>query len=186
MTGSLTTATHVALLRGINVGTAKRVAMADLRECFTELGYGAVQTLLNSGNAVFSAPGRASGQTHAARIETRLAEHLGFAVPVVVKPASAIAATVRSQPLAAVANNDSRLMLTFAQDDADLAVLAPLCDQDWGLERLALTPHAAWMWCPAGIIDSPLAKAAAKRLSERGTTRNWATVQKIHALLQLV
>ena len=31
---------HVALLRGINVGKAKRVPMADLRAIFEKLGYG--------------------------------------------------------------------------------------------------------------------------------------------------
>jgi uncharacterized protein (DUF1697 family) len=45
----------VALLRGINVGTAKRVAMAELRAMVEELGYRAVSTLLNSGNVVFTA-----------------------------------------------------------------------------------------------------------------------------------
>lgn len=174
---------HVALLRGINVGTAKRVAMADLRLWLGELGYANVQTLLNSGNAVFAAAGRTAPATHATRVAALLAGRLGFDVPVIVKPAKAIAATVASHPLAQVANNESRLMLSFTQDDAALAELAPLTRQDWGGERLALTPHAAWLWCPKGIIDSPLAKATAKVLGERGTTRNWATVQKIHALL---
>ena len=44
--------THIALIRGINVGTAKRVAMGDLREMLSGLGYSDVRTLLNSGNAV--------------------------------------------------------------------------------------------------------------------------------------
>ena len=44
---------YVALLRGINVGKAKRVAMADLREVIESLGYTNARTLLNSGNAVF-------------------------------------------------------------------------------------------------------------------------------------
>ncbi len=48
--------TFVALLRGINVGKAKRIAMADLRNVFSSLGYGNVQTLLNSGNVVFDVP----------------------------------------------------------------------------------------------------------------------------------
>ena len=43
-----------ALLRGINVGKAKRVPMAELRALLAGLGYGDVQTLLNSGNAVFT------------------------------------------------------------------------------------------------------------------------------------
>ena len=51
-------ASHVALLRGINVGTAKRIAMADLRGVMTGLGYSDVRTLLNSGNVVFTAPPR--------------------------------------------------------------------------------------------------------------------------------
>jgi uncharacterized protein (DUF1697 family) len=175
--------THVALLRGINVGTAKRVAMADLRRWLGELGYGGVQTLLNSGNAVFAATGRSAPATHAVRIEGLLAQRLRFAVPVIVKPAAAIAATLAQNPLAQMADHDSRLMLSFTQDDSSLSELAALARQDWGQERLVLTPHAAWMWCPAGVIDSPLAKAAARRLGERVTTRNWATLQKIHTLL---
>ena len=46
---------QIALLRGINVGRAKRVEMAILRDLFTSLGYGDVCTLLNSGNVVFTA-----------------------------------------------------------------------------------------------------------------------------------
>lgn len=174
---------HVALLRGINVGTAKRVAMADLRSWLGELGYEGIQTLLNSGNAVFCAPGRTAPASHAARIESLLAQRLGFDVPVIVKPAKAIAATVANHPLAAVAHNDSRLMLSFTQDDATLNELTPLARQSWGPEQLALTPHAAWIWCPEGIIDSALAKACAQCLGERVTTRNWATVKKIHTLV---
>ena len=56
---------HVALLRGINVGKAKRIAMADLRALVADLGYRDVGTLLNSGNVVFTAPG--AGPEDAAR-----------------------------------------------------------------------------------------------------------------------
>ncbi len=49
---------QAALLRGVNVGPAKRVAMADLRALVEGLGYTDVRTLLNSGNVVYTAPGR--------------------------------------------------------------------------------------------------------------------------------
>ena len=42
--------TWIALLRGVNVGRAKRVAMADLRSLLEGLGCTEVRTLLNSGN----------------------------------------------------------------------------------------------------------------------------------------
>ena len=54
---------YVALFRGINVGKAKRIAMADLRALLGKLGYTDVQTLLNSGNAVFTGGRRAGRQT---------------------------------------------------------------------------------------------------------------------------
>jgi uncharacterized protein (DUF1697 family) len=47
---------QVALIRGINVGRAKRVAMADLRALVESLGCSDVRTLLNSGNIVFTTP----------------------------------------------------------------------------------------------------------------------------------
>jgi uncharacterized protein (DUF1697 family) len=65
----------VGLIRGINVGRAKRVAMADLRALVESLGYGEVKTLLNSGNVVFTAPGGTTGTTPAeaaARTFTKL------------------------------------------------------------------------------------------------------------------
>ena len=73
---------HVALLRGINVGKAKRIAMADLRTLCESLGYGHVQTLLNSGNLVFSAP-RADPRA-AVRIEKEIASRLGVQSRVLV------------------------------------------------------------------------------------------------------
>ena len=57
---------QVALLRGINVGRAKRVAMADLRALVEDLGYCDVRTLLNSGNVVFTAARAAPGTLRAA------------------------------------------------------------------------------------------------------------------------
>ncbi|AMV40773.1 DUF1697 domain-containing protein [Planctomyces sp. SH-PL62] len=43
---------QVALIRGINVGRAKRVAMAELRAMVPHLRYSDVRTLSNSGNLV--------------------------------------------------------------------------------------------------------------------------------------
>ena len=45
----------IALLRGVNVGRAKRIAMADLRKLVEDLGHTGVRSLLNSGNIVFDA-----------------------------------------------------------------------------------------------------------------------------------
>ena len=44
---------YAVLLRGINVGGKNKVAMDDLRDLVAQLGYGAVETYINSGNLFF-------------------------------------------------------------------------------------------------------------------------------------
>ena len=64
--------THIALIRGINVGPSKRVPMAALREMLSGLGYTDVRTHLNSGNAVFGSDDSPAGVADA--VEKGLAD----------------------------------------------------------------------------------------------------------------
>lgn len=173
----------VALFRGINVGKAKRIAMVDLRALLTSMGYDNVQTLLNSGNAVFDSTGTASHK-HATRIQTAVAESLGVDCLVVVKSARDMAQVVADNPLAGQPLDPSRLLVALTPDSDALATLAPLGHSDWGHEKLHIGQHAAYVWCADGILQSKAAVALMKGLADNGTTRNWATVEKIHAMLQ--
>jgi uncharacterized protein (DUF1697 family) len=175
---------HIALLRGINVGTAKRVAMADLREMMQALGYGNVRTLLNSGNAVFDARG-GTPAGHAGRLKAGLLQHCGVEAEVIVKTAADIAAAIAEHPLKRLADNDSLLLVLFAQEPTALATLRALQEKDWSPEAFAVGAHAAWLWCPGGSAKSVLAAAAGKALGPIGTTRNWATLLKLDALAKV-
>jgi uncharacterized protein (DUF1697 family) len=172
---------HIALIRGINVGHAKRVSMADLRALVEGLGYGDVRTLLNSGNVLFSASDVASSDA-AARIERALEEQLGVAARVTVLTAAELATVVADNPLLAVADNPSRLMVAVLANPRDRALLEPLLAQDWAPEALALGARVAYLWCPEGVIASRLSEAVGRALGDAVTTRNWATVTKLHAL----
>jgi uncharacterized protein (DUF1697 family) len=174
-------ARQVALLRGINVGRAKRVAMADLRALVAELGYGDVRTLLNSGNVVYTAPGGAPEEA-AARIEAAIRARLGITSRVTVLTAAEVAAAVAGNPLGGVADNPSRLFVAVLRDPADRAMLEPLAERDWGREVLALGERVAYLWCPDGSMGSQLPEAVGRVLGDAVTTRNWATLTKLHAL----
>ena len=172
---------HVALLRGINVGKAKRIAMADLRTLMEGLGHVNVRTLLNSGNAVFDAKG-GTPASHAAKLKAAILSHTGVDCEVIVKTAAELEAASAEHPLRRHANDDARLLVMFVQEAATLAELKPLEATDWSPEAFAVGAQAAWLWCGDGIIESRVAKAVGKVLKERGTARNWATVQKLRAL----
>jgi uncharacterized protein (DUF1697 family) len=176
---------HVALIRGINVGRAKRVAMADLRAMLKGLGYGEVRSLLNSGNLVYAAPGTPPGET-AARIQRGIEAQLGVTARVTALSAAELAEVVAENPLLGIADDPSRLLAAFLMDPADRSRLEPLLDREWFPEMLALGARVAYLWCPSGVRASALSKAVSRAVDDAVTTRNWSTVLKIHALARKV
>lgn len=176
-------AKFVALFRGINVGKAKRIAMADLRKLLERMDYTGVATLLNSGNAVFDAKTGKELQ-HAKRIREAVATELGVDALVIVKSAKDIAGAIEGNVLADVATDPSRLLVAFTDAPKALEGLTSLAGADWGKEKLHIGKHAAYLWCADGILESKAAVALLKGLDQAGTTRNWARLEKIHALMQ--
>jgi len=173
---------YVALFRGINVGKAKRIAMGDLRALLDKLGYADVATLLNSGNAVFTGNAEPAA-THATRIREAVLEKLGVDALVIVKSAKDIAAIITGNAIARHASDDSRLLVAVTNDARGLVKARGLMRESWGTEKLHVGKHAAYVWCANGILESKVAVALLKGLEDTGTTRNWGTLNKIHALL---
>jgi uncharacterized protein (DUF1697 family) len=62
--------------------------------------------------------------------------------------------------------------------------VAPLLEEDWEPERLAARARVAYLWCPGGILDGRLPAAVGRALGEGVTSRNWATVLKLHNLVE--
>ncbi len=172
----------VALLRGINVGRAKRIAMADLRALVEGLGYTQVKTLLNSGNVVFTAPSGSAAEA-ATRIETAISSQLNIFSRVTVITADDVAEIVAQNSVLDIATDHSRLFVSVLNKPADRVLLEPLLTQDWSPEVLMLGTRAAYLWCPEGILASKVSEAMGKVMRDAVTSRNWATILKLQALM---
>lgn len=172
---------QVAFLRGINVGRAKRVAMADLRKLLSDLGFAQVRTVLNSGNVVYEGGAVAPAEA-ASRIEEALVLKLGVAARVTVLSASQFAELVEQNTLAPAADA-ARLLTLVLNNPADVQRLTPLLQQSWQPEALALGRWAAYAWCPDGVLASKVVAALGVLLGDGVTSRNWATMQKLYVLL---
>ena len=177
--------TYVALLRGINVGKAKRIAMADLRALLEGLGYTDVATLLNSGNVVFKA-GKGSPKKLATDISAAIATRLGIEVPVIVESARGLALIAEENPFANTADDPSRLLVAFVTDANVLAAMSAIRPHVVAPEQFHLGTHAAYLHCASGILESKAAEALLGKAGKAATTRNWATVQKLQALVEKV
>ena len=171
----------IVLLRGVNVGKGQRVPMAEFKALLEGQGYGNVKTLLNSGNGAFDSPIRSAAR-HAAAIAAALQERLGVATLTIVKSAAEMSALVGASPLVPPEVEWSRTFVAFAADPAALQGLAALLPLLNPSERLAITPQAAYLHCPQGILQSRLGAAMLGKAGQGITTRNWATVLKLAAL----
>ena len=173
--------TQIALIRGINVGTAKRVAMADLRKMLAGLGYSDVRTLLNSGNAVFTTTDSSSAVT--AAVEQGLLEELKVPARVLVRSRAQVVAAMAADPFGDIATDGSRHFLGFLDTPptnpvGDIAELAE--DADTAPDLARLVDAHLYLWCPNGISKATFAAVNwDKKLGTAVTVRNWNTAGKL-------
>lgn len=165
---------YVALLRGINLGSRRRVAMADLRAWLDDLGYTDVRTHLQSGNVVFGT-GR-SAATVRRELETRLAEGAGFAVDCVLRTAGELAEVAARDPFGPVATDPSRYLVSFLHGPATAPEFAA---DAYAPELFAVGEREVYFWVPDGIRHSRLLTAFPQQKGDVATVRNWNTVTKL-------
>jgi len=172
----------VVLLRGVNVGRAKRISMADFSQILTDLGATDIRTVLNSGNAVCTTDLKPTAL--AAAVSAEIEERLGFSSDVIIRSGNQLAAVLESNPLGSVATDASRHLVMFLGDAPTAANIGALQAIDPGPEQWVLDGEELHTWLPNGVADSQLIKALNKGvLAVSWTGRNWSTVQKLHELI---
>ena len=115
---------HIVLLRGINLGPNRRVAMPRLREVLEQAGFEDVRTYVQSGNIVLSSAKKPDKV--AADCERVIAEEFGFEVPVVVRTRDELAAVVKRNPLGKVATEPKRYQVSFLDRKPDAKLVKEL------------------------------------------------------------
>jgi uncharacterized protein (DUF1697 family) len=173
---------YVALLRGINVGKAKAVAMADLRALLEGLGHEDVQTLLRSGNAVFTAP-RVKPETLERTIEKAIEAQLGLDVSCLVRTAADLEKVIAADPFGKQAPEGSKYLALFLSAEPDAKLLAAHDPRELAPDEIRLGDRVIYQWCPQGFLEAPsLGPFVEKHLGVRASGRNWNTVTKLAAL----
>lgn len=170
--------TYVALLRGINLGRTRKVAMADLRTWLAELGYADVRTHLQSGNAVFASDRRPAELER--EIGKRLEEQLGFEVRCLIRDHPELQRVVDEDPFGDGAPDHSRYAVAFLSAPATKSRLARLAPDAFAPELFHFGRREIYLWYPEGIHKSKLNNELTERnLGVVATVRNWRTVLKL-------
>ena len=175
--------THIALLRGINVGGNRLVAMADLRNLLTALGFADARSLLQSGNLVFRSDGRTNTRL-AGLLEVETEKQLGLRTDFFVRTATEWDRIVLRNPFPDEAKRDpAHLVLMLLKDAPSAKSVQALQSAIVGAERVRADGTHAYITYPDGTGRSRVTNALIDgKLGTRGTGRNWNTVLKVQAL----
>ena len=183
-------ATHVALLRGINVGGRNRVSMADLRTLVTGLGHTDVATYIQSGNVVFTSA-ETDTAALAAALEQAIAASLGVTAAVVVLTRDDLAQAVRDNPYPDEPDPKAVHVVFFqgpvpaGAADAIEAAERRAAARGGGQDSARIAGRALFLHTPGGFGRSELALHLLSRPASpvaTGTARNWSTVTKLLSL----
>ena len=176
---------RIALLRGVNLGAARRVAMADVRRTLAKAGFSEVRSLLQSGNLVFESA-EAGEAAIEATVEGALLADLGLRTEVVVRGGEAWRAMIAANPFPHEAEEDPSHLVAMVLKTDPAAGAAEAMAEIAESERARVIGRVAYISYPKGIADSRLVGAALdKALGARGTARNWNTVRKLAAAVGL-
>jgi uncharacterized protein (DUF1697 family) len=178
---------HIALLRGVNVGGSRMVAMADLRALIEQLSFTDVRSLLQSGNLVFESERRTCEDIERL-LETQVQKQLELATTFFVRTATEWQKIIVKNPFPKEAAADpSHLIVMFLKDKPKLQNIVELQAATVGSERVKILEKQAYIVYPEGIGRSKMTNALIERkLQTQGTGRNWNTVLKLAAMVDAV
>ena len=169
----------IALLRGINVGGQKRIAMTDLTQLFTSLGLNNVRTYLQSGNVLFESqdgdPGRLS-----AMISENISAKFGFSVNVILRTSDELRRIILANPFAKEGLDADKYHVTFLSDIPSEEFPKSTMKGKDVPDRYVIIGREVYLFCPDGYGRTKFSNTFfEKKLGVFSTTRNWKTVNAL-------
>lgn len=171
---------YVALLRGINVGGNNIMKMVDLRACFEGLGFTDVQTLIQSGNVVFSAA-RRSKPSIIRVVEEGLSAAFGYSARVAIVSAAELASVVEQAPAGFGQQPDHyRYDVLFVMTPLTLAQALEQVSINPAVDAVHAGEHALYFRrLISQATRSRLSKITQLPAYKNLTIRNWNTTTKL-------
>jgi uncharacterized protein (DUF1697 family) len=174
---------YVALLRGINVGGRTLVKMADLKNCFENLGFDEVSTYIASGNVLFESDEGATADL-ATTIEGAIEQRFELPVKVVVLDHKGYARIVKAIPKPWISDGMLRANVAFLRPGTDAKQVVRELDPDAAIEEVKPVDGAIlWATRRDSLNRSVMRKLIGGAAYKDLTVRNLNTTLKLHELL---
>jgi uncharacterized protein (DUF1697 family) len=172
---------YIAFLRGINVGSRRRIKMDELNAVFTSLGFSEVTTLIASGNVAFTSPDRSEAAVTTA-IEDAFEAAFGFRVHTIVRTLADVRAMIELEPFKGEeVRKETRLYVTLLPTPTTSTLPLPHATMDGDCRILSRTDREVFsvLTLNAGRKSVDAMAILEKEYGKNVTTRNWNTILKL-------
>lgn len=173
---------YAALLRAINVG-GHVVKMDRLRALFEEIGFDDVETVIASGNVLFSSSAR-NPPSLEEKIERHLESALGYAVTTFIRTPAEMDAVVAFDPFPGLVENGHTLSVAFLKEHPGRQVAERLRGMRTDYDELRVEGRELYWLARGRTSDSKVWRTPMEKvLGGPATSRNVTTVRKLAAKL---
>jgi uncharacterized protein (DUF1697 family) len=176
--------TYISILRGINVGGAKKILMSDLKLLYEDLGFEKVTNYIQSGNVIFQAVDHITDKQAAEKIKQAIFQKYAFDVTILVRTADEMLTTRRINPF--LENKEINTEKTYGRASLHVTFLAEMPQPEYltSIKRFDCPPDQfviigkdIFIYCPNGYgktrINNDFFES---KLKVSASTRNWRTV----------
>ncbi len=172
--------THIALLRGINVGGKARLPMRDLIAIFESAGATNVRTYIQSGNVVFTSH---APEPLVAAVTAEIAARFGYPGRIVLRSARALREAYAANPFAQPGGPEDPLHVYFLADQPTQAAVDALDHARSPGDSFAVLNREVYLHLPNGMARTRLTNAYFDaQLNTVSTARNWRSIRALLAL----
>lgn len=178
-------ATHLALLRGINVGGKNIIKMTDLKACFEQAGFTDVTTFIQSGNVVFTTAEKKTDRV-AAIIEAAMAKRFKKDIRTLVLAARELRAMVKGAPRGfGTAPHTHRYNVLFLFKPLTSAAAHKAANPRPDVDDVRTGKGVLYFSYPMALATkSRMSKVITTPEYKLMTIRNWNTTTKLLALME--
>ena len=170
----------VALLRGVNVGGANRLPMAELRSTMAQLGFESVATYIQSGNVAFDASDELGEAILVDTIRSAIDERHGLTTPVVVRTAHELDLIVAAHRSVDNELDPKLVHVLFLDRPPAASVVGPLDPASFQPDSWTIDGRQISVRYPHGSARSKLTIEVFERAwAVTATARNLNTVRKL-------
>jgi uncharacterized protein (DUF1697 family) len=177
---------YISFLRGINMTGHNSIKMAELSAAFASMGFSDAVTYIQSGNVIFTDPGKRSIPRISKEIEKTILQRFGYTVPAMIRTRKELADIFYANPFAGEPDFDAaKLAVIFLHDEPSDTQIQKVAHIDYPPDKFKISGKEIFIYCPNGFGRTKIyTNFFENKMGVIATGRNWKTITALLALAE--